>query len=81
MKQNRIHYIDLTKGIGILLVVLEHWLGKDTPIFSNLALSFHMPLFYILGGILYKEIPTDKLLIRRIQTLMVPLSFFIAWIS
>ena len=45
----RIHYIDLAKGIGIILVILGHisYIGDSTRIF---VVSFHMPLFFLLTG-------------------------------
>jgi len=48
---NRIQYIDIARGIGILLVVLGH---NDFSIISPFAYhviySFHMPLFFFLSG-------------------------------
>lgn len=48
---NRQTWIDTCRGIGILLVVLGHC----NPPFCNLIYAFHMPLFFILSGYLYKE--------------------------
>lgn len=47
----RIHYIDFAKGIGIILVILAHisYISDNTRIF---VVSFHMPLFFILSGML-----------------------------
>ncbi|MGB2551764.1 acyltransferase family protein [Campylobacter sp. MOP51] len=58
----RQEYIDIAKGIGILLVVIGH---LQLPItIRNIIYSFHMPLFFYLGGILYKNknsIPWKKI--------------------
>jgi len=47
----RIEYLDIAKGIGILLVVLGH---NDFEVISlfvqRLIYSFHMPLFFFLSG-------------------------------
>lgn len=43
--------IDLCRGIGILLVLLGH----TNPPFMKYIYSFHMPLFFILSGYLYKR--------------------------
>lgn len=53
--QNRDNTIDITKGIGILLVIVGHTGGlpADTYI-HHFIYSFHMPLFFILGGFLFK---------------------------
>lgn len=53
--QNRDNAIDIAKGIGILLVIVGHTGGlpADTYI-HHFIYSFHMPLFFILGGFLFK---------------------------
>jgi fucose 4-O-acetylase-like acetyltransferase len=45
----RLHYIDIAKGIGIILVVVGH---TSTPLYlHNIIYQFHMPLFFILSGL------------------------------
>jgi polysaccharide biosynthesis protein PslL len=47
----RIGYIDIAKGIGILLVVLGHNDFEVISLFAQrLIYSFHMPLFFFLSG-------------------------------
>ena len=76
MKNNqRLHYIDIIKGIGIFLVVLGHVYRGN--IIQNWIYSFHMPLFFIISGWLfgYKNIePKDFLEItkKKVMTLMLP---------
>lgn len=53
-KKNRIEYLDMTKGICILLVILGHQLEVDHPL-RNVIYSFHMALFLILSGVLECE--------------------------
>lgn len=51
--EHRIGYIDIAKGIGILLVYIGHC---DLDYKSNLFLwiySFHMPLFFFISGSLF----------------------------
>ncbi len=55
----RLDYLDMAKGIGILLVVIGHLQGKDIFALSPYILpvctwifSFHMPLFFIISGML-----------------------------
>ena len=44
-------WIDTAKGLGILLVFIEHlWYGSNLPIIITAIYSFHMPLFFILSG-------------------------------
>ncbi len=49
---NRIEWVDIAKGIGILLVIAGHtfYLGYSYPLYA-----FHMPLFFFLSGLLYKD--------------------------
>jgi fucose 4-O-acetylase-like acetyltransferase len=55
IKQGRLEYMDLLKGIAILLVVFGHLIQANTlessrhPIFSYIY-SFHIPLFMFLSG-------------------------------
>ncbi len=49
--KGRLHYLDIAKGIGIILVILGHisYLNENTRIF---IVSFHMPLFFVISGML-----------------------------
>ena len=70
---SRLEYIDTVKGIGILFVVYTH--VNYTPLPLSLIYSFHMPLFFILSGMLFsRDRYTDfgAFLRRRLQTLMLP---------
>lgn len=51
MNSKRISYIDMAKGIGIILVVFGH-LGFASESLLTWIMSFHMPLFFILSGML-----------------------------
>lgn len=47
----RIEYIDIARGIGILLVVMGHNdFGYISPFGYKVIYSFHMPLFFFLSG-------------------------------
>ncbi|RHF91387.1 acyltransferase family protein [Phocaeicola plebeius] len=76
MKQ-RIEELDITKAIGIIMVVVGH---TQLPTFmSNFIWSFHMPLFYIISGIILsqKKYTSFKLfLTRKIRTLIIPYIIF-----
>lgn len=45
--------IRYVQAIGILFVVMGHYPVKLFNLFTPYA--FHMPLFFILGGVLYKK--------------------------
>ena len=49
----RNNHIDIAKGIGILFVVLGHnWIvNHDKTLIFQMIYSFHMPLFFLLGGV------------------------------
>ena len=54
MPRRRLTYLDMAKGIGIFLVILGHieYIREDTLKWIS---SFHMPLFFVIGGILAYE--------------------------
>lgn len=52
MKEKRLDYIDMVKGIGIILVVVGHSTYVSENMLTWLA-SFHMPLFFIVSGMLF----------------------------
>lgn len=51
---NRIIEIDYTKVIGIILMVLDHYYSNTNLLIRRLY-SFHMPLFFIVPGIVYGQ--------------------------
>lgn len=79
MKKNRMDYIDTLKGIGILFVVYAH--VNYTPMPLTLIYSFHMPLFFIVSGMLFDSSRYGSFgtfLNRRCRTLLVPYLLFSA---
>ena len=48
----RLHYIDIARGIGVILVVIGH-LAKVYEGVGQWIYSFHMPLFFIISGCLF----------------------------
>ena len=46
--------IDVMKGIGILLVLLGH-VWPPLPVIHNIAVSFHMPMFFMVAGYFSKS--------------------------
>ncbi len=68
----RLDWLDLAKGIGIVLVVLGHTLF---PLHSAIDV-FHMPLFFILAGLTLKVVRMDSFLLRKIDSIFIPYIFF-----
>lgn len=50
---NRVAFIDIARGISILLMIAGHVLTKGIK--RSIIFSFHMPLFIITSGYFYKE--------------------------
>lgn len=75
----RIHYLDVARGIAILLVVLGHCYNENY--IRTWIYSFHMPLFFIMSGMLinYKnetEINFSNFIIKKLKSNLVPYLFF-----
>jgi fucose 4-O-acetylase-like acetyltransferase len=67
--------IDIAKGVGILLVVIGHnWILTHAPsVGERIIYSFHMPLFFLLGGVFLN--PTQRFanfIHARADTLLKP---------
>lgn len=77
--KKRIEYLDVAKGILIILMVLGH-VFESGPVFQYIY-SFHMPAFFIISGILFNYSSTlNKTLYENFKTkicgLIIPLLFF-----
>lgn len=72
---NRVVWVDIAKGIGIMTVVYAH-------IFSfgrSCIYLFHMPLFFFLSGIFFTPSTSiRRTFIKKFQTLILPYFFFAA---
>lgn len=71
---NRVVWVDIAKGIGILLVVYAHIFSFG----SSCIYLFHMPLFFFLSGIFFTPVSIRKTIIKKFQTLILPYFFFAA---
>lgn len=79
MKQ-RIEFIDLAKGICILLVVLVHIYGDMSGRVIKFMSLFRMPLYFVLSGLFFKTYDGLWLFIKKkTNKLLIPFfsSFFI----
>lgn len=59
----RENWIDVARGVGIILVVIGHCHRPD--IVLKLIQSFHMPFFFILSGYLFKAKGTSNEFVKR----------------
>ncbi|MFD2611106.1 acyltransferase family protein [Paenibacillus gansuensis] len=70
----RIEWIDVAKGIGIILVVMGHT-SSITSDAARMIFSFHMPLFFFLSGFVFSASKYKTLLSfvkRKAVTLLIP---------
>lgn len=77
----RIDYIDVAKGLGILIVVLGHCLVFAGLWSSNLfwyIYAFHMPFWFVLSGMLYKKKDWASFITGKVSSLIIPfVSYFV----
>jgi fucose 4-O-acetylase-like acetyltransferase len=86
MNNNRYQWVDVAKGIGIILVVYGHTMRGlnnasliDANIFwvsDTLLYSFHMPLFFLLSGLFFKKSIQKRgsggIFIEKCKTILYP---------
>jgi len=70
----RFEHIDIAKGIGIILVVAAHGFGGYA---SNLIFCFHMPMFFIISGMLFKPMSPFPYLQKKSLHLLLPYAAFL----
>ena len=70
MTKNRIVYLDIAKIIALFLVVIGHAM-PDSPTHVWLY-SFHMPLFFFIAGLTYKEATIASTIKKSFLRLIVP---------
>jgi fucose 4-O-acetylase-like acetyltransferase len=54
----KVKWIDITKGIGIILVILGH--NNFNQFLLSLIFSFHMPMFFFINGYLFHYVKYKK---------------------
>lgn len=72
--RRRIPYVDIAKGIGIILVVMGHNdFALISPFAHKLIYSFHMPMFFFMSGMFFKpEIALLDFLKHRFHRVLKP---------
>ena len=79
--QSRISWIDITKGLAIILVVIGHSIqsfGNDLHILFRVIYSFHMPVFFVLSGYTFKaSTPFKEFLRKKAKSLLLPYFSFV----
>ena len=77
-KSKRIDFVDLTKGVCIILVVMAHIGGAFTKFDEDSMVScFRMPLYFFISGIFFKSYEGfSGFFLRKINKLLIPFTFF-----
>lgn len=68
----RINYIDVAKGIGILMVLLGHLIPDDNNPIKSVIYSFHMPLFFIISGMTLRVSKFFLLIKKKFYSILLP---------
>lgn len=90
MKSNRLEWIDISKAIGILLVVIAHTFrgitasgihgNKYLEIIDSVIYTFHMPLFFFISGLFFlgsvSKRTNDEFITNKVETIVYP---YILW--
>ena len=65
--KKRMDYLDVAKGIAMFLVVMgQAALAYDTPYWRVAIYSFHMPLFFLVSGVVVGRAKSTRARISRI---------------
>lgn len=64
----RISWVDQLKGFGIILVIYGH----NFPVIESYIYSFHMPLFFFLGGFFHPKEINFEIVKKRAKQILLP---------
>ena len=80
MQNKRIEYIDIAKGIGILIVLVDHIIGLygKTGFPGEMGMNmFKLPLFFFISGMFFpSDLELNTFLSKKYKKLLLPFSFF-----
>lgn len=71
MANKRMMWLDLAKGLAILLMVLGHCLAADCAL-HDFIYSFHMPLFFLAAGFTMRAKSRQQVIKSSARRLLVP---------
>ena len=76
----RLVFIDILKGIVILLIVYGHIIPGFFPQFADFVSTFHIPLFFFVSGLLYNDAKYKNdfrsFATNRLKGLVLPFLYF-----
>ena len=76
------HYVDIARGIAIILVVIGHGIseyGTGFTALEKVIYSFHMPLFFVISGLVFRVkdgVTLGAFAKKRAKGLMLPYLLF-----
>lgn len=71
--KERVHWIDISKGIAIICVFLGHTVSSPSEI-SHFVYSFHMPLFFLLSGYCFSaRRKFGDFVLTKLKTIVLPI--------
>ena len=78
--KKRILYLDMARGVGMILVVLGHVPYIDSGVRQFITV-FHMPLFFLISGILLEQKGEEEknyfgLIRKKLRSIMIPYVVF-----
>ena len=72
-KNGRIEWADTARGIAILCVILGHM--NISKYLEYIIFSFHMPVFFLLGGYFLKPGDNKSFIVKKAKHLLIPYAF------
>lgn len=85
LNKSRIGFVDAMKGIAIILMIFNH-VPLEGRQWWRLIEVFHMPLFFLLSGYLYKQKTFREVFFRNVKKILIPyfitclVVWFIQWV-
>ena len=82
LKQGRIEFVDLAKGITILIIALTHTYGDSGGFVLEIFSIFKVPTFFALSGIFFKTYESSNVFFKKkANQLLIPLIFTYLFLS
>lgn len=73
--KKRVEWLDAARGLGMLLVLAAHAMDRHIYLW-NLITLFHMPLFYLISGYVYREKPPLSFIRGKLASIYLPYLVF-----
>lgn len=73
--RKRIEFVDLAKGICIILVILNHY--DNVFFFVPNFQALRMPLYFVLSGLFFKDYTPTAFVTKKINNILIPFAFWL----